>query len=109
MGNGFQCCCRIVPIDATQIDPAHPEEIGTNIKLWYVARPRTPSGFARFAVILLQHGEHGFELSITGGQLFTIGIKQRYGLLQGKQLLHAPVTTQRFLNICPGRTDAEVL
>ena len=42
--------------------------------------------------------------------VISLGVnKQRYGLLQGKQLLHAPVITQRFLNICPGRTDAEVL
>ena len=35
--------------------------------------------------------------------------KQRYGLFQRKQMFHAPVTTQGFLDIGLGRSDADIL
>ena len=106
----FQCRRRIDAVDAGQIDAAHPEEVGPDIEFRGIPGPRAASILARVADgFRLQRGQHGFELLIALGQPSAIGIVEGHGLLQGKQMLVAPVAAQGLGNLRLARPDAHVL
>lgn len=46
LGNDFQRRRRVDAIDARQIDAAHPEQVGADIELRRVPRPRAPLGLS---------------------------------------------------------------
>ena len=95
----FKGCQRINPINLRQVDPGHRVEIHVNIKAWGVTLARAPFAGRRrrggsTSTCVTNVWRHASICVITRLQLLLQKLILLNGLLQGKEMLRAPVPFQ---------------
>ena len=121
-GDYLECRGGVDPVDAGQVDAAHPQQRGAQVELRSVFA-RAVASLARFWPSLRHSRSSWAPLAGRIRPARGIGIIQRYRLRQGEQVLLAPIALQRLGDLflagpmrpclslastCPSRSPARI-